>query len=134
MKKQLPAFLAAILMTAIIALAMVVTSVNALFNKDGVNPVNAVTTTPGSAPVTSSSAADQAKIQQLQARIDEYAQREQQYQQREQQYQQLLQSNQDQVQQATRQVQQIQQLLSALQERGLIRIQEDGSIVIRGRD
>lgn len=133
MKKQLPALLAAILMTGIIALIMVVTSANALFNKDVVTPANS-TTSATSAAAVSSSAADKAQIQQLQARIDEYAQREQQYQQREQQYQQQLQNNNDQVQQAARTLQQVKQLLSALQDRGLIRIQEDGSIVLTGRN
>jgi predicted transcriptional regulator len=133
MKKQLPALLAAILMTGIIALVMVVTSANALFNKDVVDASSSTANTPKTAAV-SSSAVDQAKIQQLQARIDEYAQREQQYQQREQLLQQTIQSNQDQVQQAARLLQQVKQLLSALQDRGLIRVQQDGSIVLTGRN
>jgi DNA repair exonuclease SbcCD ATPase subunit len=136
MKKQLPALLAAIFMTGIIALVMVVTSANALFNKDVVDNANtssAVTPNPAAA-VSSSSALDQAKIQQLQARIDEYAAREKQYQQREQQFQQTIQSNQDQVQQAARAIQQVKQLLTALQDRGLIRVQDDGSIVLTGRN
>jgi predicted PurR-regulated permease PerM len=129
MKKQLPALLAALLMTALITLVMVVTSANALFNKNSTNVVNSVSAQPDSAAV-SISAVDQAKIQQLQDRVNEYAQREQQYQQREKQYQQTIQDGQLQVQQAAQQIQQIRQLLSALQERGLIVIQPDGSILL----
>ena len=130
MKKQLPALLAAITMTGIITLVMFVTSANALLNKDTVNVSSTSNNTTNSAAVSSAS---KAQIDQLQKRIDEYAQREQQYKQREQQYQQAIQNNQDQVQQAALQIQQIRQLLSALQERGLIRIDGNGSIVITGR-
>ena len=129
MKKQLPALLAALLMTALITLVMVVTSANALFNKNSTDVANSVSAKPDAAAV-SISAVDQAQIQQLQDRINEYAQREQQYQQREKQYQQTIQDGQQQVQQAAQQIQQIRQLLSALQERGLIVIQPDGSILL----
>jgi TolA-binding protein len=131
MKKQLPALIAAILMTGFIALTMVVTSANALLNKNAVDPSNSSSATTVTA-ADSASSVDQAQIQQLQDRINQYAQREQQYQQREQQYQQTISNNQQQVQQAALQVQQIQQLLAALQQRGLIRIQRDGTIVISG--
>ena len=110
MKKQLPAFLAAILVTGFIALAMIVTSANALMNKNG----TAVSNSPASA--SSSTNIDQAQIEQLQARIDEY-------QQREAQYQQLLQQDQQQIQQ-------FQQFLFAMQQAGLIQIRRDGTILI----
>jgi TolA-binding protein len=132
MKKQLPALVAAILMTAFIALAMIVTSANALMNKNTVDPSNSASAST-SAATDSIPSANQAQIKQLQDRINVYAQREQQYQQREQQYQQKLQDNQLRVQQAAAQLQQIQQLLSALQDRGLIRIQNNGTILITGR-
>ncbi len=132
MKKQLPALVAAILMTAFIALIMVVTSANALLNKNGVDPSNSASV--GTSTSTDSvSSTSQAQIKQLQDRINEYAQREQQYQQREQQYQQTIGSDQLQLQQAAVQFQQIQQLLSALQDRGLIRIQNNGTILITGQ-
>jgi peptidoglycan hydrolase CwlO-like protein len=130
MKKQLPALIAAILMTGFIALVMFVTSANALFNTNSVDPSNSPAANVSVAADTSSSAA---QIQQLQDRINEYAQREQQYQQREKQLQQTIQDNQQQVQQAESQIQQIQQLLSALQERGLILIQRNGTILITGQ-
>jgi peptidoglycan hydrolase CwlO-like protein len=130
MKKQLPALIAAALMTIFIALVMVVTGANALFNTNSVDPSNSPAANTSAAVDTSVSAA---QIQQLQDRINEYVQREQQYQQREQQLQQTIQNNQQEVQQATEQLQQIQQLLAALQERGLIRIQRNGTILITGR-
>lgn len=129
MKKQLPALLAALVMTGIITLIMVVTSADALFNNNTVDVANS-TSAASNAAAVSIAVADQAKIQQLQDRINEYAQREQQYQQLEQQSQQTIQNNQQQVQQAAQQIQQIRQLLSALQDRGLIVIQQDGSIQI----
>jgi flagellar motor protein MotB len=129
MKKQLPALLAALLMTGVITLVMVVTSANALLNKNTVDIASSVATAPNAAAV-SIAVADQAKIQQLQDRINEYAQREKQYQQREQQYQQTIQSDQQGVQKASQQIQQVRQLLTALQERGLIVIQPNGSIMI----
>lgn len=128
MKKQLPALLAASLMTGLISLVMVVTSANALLNKNSVDPANSVSTS--SISSVSVSGADQTQIKQLQDRINEYAQREQQYQQREQQYQQTLQSDQQQLSQAAAQIQQFQQFLVALQERGIIKIRSDGSVLI----
>lgn len=113
MKKQLPAFIAALAITGFIALAMVVTSANALINKNG----TAVSNDP--AAVSSSTNASQAQIDQLQARINEY-------QQREAQYQQLLQQDQQQIQQ-------FRQFLFAMQQAGLIQIRTDGTILITGR-
>ena len=113
MKKQLPALVAALAITGFIALAMVVTSANALINKNG----TAVSNDP--AALSSSTTTSQAQIDQLQARINEY-------QQREAQYQQLLQQDQAQIQQ-------FQQFLFAMQQAGLIQIRSDGTIVITGR-
>src|SRR5574342_204044 len=112
MRKQLPAFIAALAITGFMALAMVVTSANALMNKNG----TAVSNDP--AAVASTTNANQAQIDQLQARIDEY-------QQREAQYQQLLQQDQAQIQQ-------FRQLLFALQQAGVIQIRGDGTILING--
>jgi len=119
MKKQLPAFIAATLVTGFIALAMFVTGANALLNKNG----TAVSNDPAAA-VSSSTNIDQAQIEQLQARVNEY-------QQREAQYQQLLQQDQQQLQQ-------YQQFVIAMQQAGLIQIRSDGTILInaprRGND
>jgi TolA-binding protein len=112
MKKQIPALFAAFLVTGIIALAMVVTSANALMNTNGTVASN------DPAAVTSTTNVNQAQIDQLQARINEY-------QQREVQYQQLLQQDQQQMQQ-------FRQFLFALQQAGLIQIRSDGTILITG--
>ena len=80
--------------------------------------------------VSASASVDQQQIAQLQARINEYQQREQQYQQLLQQDQQQLQQTQQQLDLASQQIQQFQQFLMALQQRGLIQIQRDGSVVI----
>ncbi len=128
MKKQIPAFVAATLMTILIAMVMVVTGANALYNKNTAVVVDSSVSAKNAAVAISVN--DQATIQALQNRINEYAAREQQYQQREQQLQQTIQSDQEQVQQAALQVKQIQRLLGALQDRGLITVQSDGSIMI----
>lgn len=113
MKKQLPALVAALVITGFIAFAMFVTSANALLNKNGTVASNAPSA------VSSAGNASQAQIDQLQARINEY-------QQREAQYQQLLQQDQQQIQQ-------FRQFLFAMQQAGLIQIQSDGTIMINGR-
>lgn len=113
MKKQIPALIAAFLVTGFIALAMVVTSANALMNKNGTVASNSP-----SAVSASTTNVNQAQIDQLQARINEY-------QQREAQYQQLLQQDQAQIQQ-------FRQFLFAMQQAGLIQIRGDGAIVITG--
>ena len=110
MNKQLPAFFAAMLVTGFIVFAMIVTSANALMNKNGTVASNAP------ASVSASTNINQAQIDQLQARIDEY-------QQREAQYQQLLQQDQQQIQQ-------FQQFVFAMQQAGLIQIRPDGAILI----
>lgn len=110
MKKQLPAFLAAMIITGFIAFAMIVTSANALLNKNGTVVAN------NPAAASSNTNINQAQIEQLQARINEY-------QQRETQYQQMLQDNQQKIQQ-------FQQFLVAMQQAGLIQIRRDGTILI----
>jgi len=112
-KKQLPALIAALLVTGFIALTMLVTSANALMNKNG----TVVSDNPLAVSLTTD--VNQAQIDQLQARINEY-------QQREVQYQQMLQENQQQIQQ-------FQQFLAAMQQAGLIQIRRDGTILINAR-
>ncbi|MGB7873267.1 MAG: hypothetical protein WBL25_02700 [Anaerolineales bacterium] len=113
MKKQIPAFIAAMLVTGFIALAMIVTSANALMNKNGTVVSNDPTA------VSTNTNDNQGQIEQLQARINEY-------QQREAQYQQLLQEDQQQIQQ-------FQEFLSAMQRAGLIQVRRDGTILINAR-
>jgi peptidoglycan hydrolase CwlO-like protein len=123
MKKRLPALLAAFLITGFITLAMGAVSLNALFNPNSV----AASDKAGAAAASSApSSLQQAQIQQLQARIQEY-------QQREQQYQTQLQNDQQQIQRAGAEMEQFKQFILALQARGVIQIQPDGSVAITGR-
>lgn len=110
MKKQFPALLAALAITGFVALAMLVTSANALMNKNG----TVVSNDPAAASTMTN--VSQVQIEQLQARINEY-------QQREAQYQQMLQQDQEQIQQ-------FRQFLFAMQQAGLIQLRGDGTILV----
>ena len=121
MKKQFPAFIAAIIVTSVIALAMMITSVNALTNKNG----TVVSNDPARNSSTTSNI-NQAQIDQLLARISEF-------QQREAKYQQLLQDSQQQLQQANAQNQQYRQFVFSMQQAGLIQIRTDGTVIITGQ-
>ena len=119
MSKKIAAFVAAVLSTACVGVAILLIGGAALFNPNGT--VAAQSPAQSSSVTTSGSAANMsgsssAQVQQLQALV--------------QQYQQQLQAQNDQVQQAQRQMQMVQQLLQALQQRGLITITEDGQILI----
>ena len=72
--------------------------------------------------------ANQAQVAQLQSLVAQYQAREQQYRVRERQYQDQLNQAATQLQQTNAQLQQYQQILTALQQRGIIRIGSDGSI------
>jgi uncharacterized protein YlxW (UPF0749 family) len=127
MSKQLAAFLAAVLSTACIAVAILAVGGAALFNPNG----TAVAQSPSQAAVASAASnASAAQVQQLQGLVAQYQAREQQYQLREQQYQQEIQASSSQVQQAQQQMQDVRSLLFALQQRGLITITADGQIEI----
>ncbi len=123
MKKQIPAFVAAFVMTGLLALVMGVVTVNALVNKNS---------TPVSNSATTGTSADQAQIAQLQSLVQQYQQREQQYQQREQQYQQMLQQQQQQLDTANQQIDQFKQFVLFLQSRGIITVDSNGGIQING--
>jgi len=115
MKKQIPALIATFLIIGFLAVAMGATSVSALTNKNG---------TPNSSVASAATInTNQTQIDQLQTQITEY-------QQRELQYQQLLANDQSQIQQASDQIKQVQQLLVALQQKGLIQVRSDGTIMI----
>ena len=115
MKKQFPALIAALLVTGFIAMAMGLTGVNALLNKNG----TVVSNDPAVSSSTASTELNQAQIDQLQTRINEY-------QQREAQYQQLLQQDQQQIQQ-------YQQFMIAMQQAGLIQVRSDGTVLVTAR-
>ena len=114
--KHLAAFAAALVMTALIAVAMLAFGVNALLNPNTVAAAQA-------AELPAGVSSDQATIDQLQSRITEY-------QQREAQYQEEIQGATDQVNQLSQQNQQYQALLNALQNAGVIQITSDGRVFI----
>jgi hypothetical protein len=130
MSKQFGALLAAILITGAIVLSMFVVGVNAMTNQNGVAVSNSPAAAAAAASTTASSSAsstsDQALIAQLQAQVA-------QYQARDQQYQAALNSDNQQLSQAASEQQIIQQLLTYLQQRGVISIDSQGNIYVNGR-
>src|SRR5512137_844716 len=123
MRKQVIAALFAFIITALVALSMLVVGVNAAFNPNGVkasdSPSQAV------ANNSTSTSSSQAQINQLQSQVA-------QYQAREQQYQAALNSDNQQFSQASQEIQMIQELLAYLQNRGLIQIDNQGRITVTG--
>ena len=122
MKRHIPALLATFLITGFMTLALSVVGVDAMYNKKTIEVTasqNAMTTD-----------VKQAEIVQLQAMVSQYQQREAQYQQREQQYQQQIQQSQQQLANANST---LQQLLQALQNSRLIRLDSNGQITIIGQ-
>jgi hypothetical protein len=135
--KRLQGFIAATLVTVIIALGMVAIGVNAASNSNSVpvsdSPAQAAqasAATTSNVVNISNSAADQAQIKQLQDTLKQYQDREKQYQDREKQYQTELAKVSQQMNDATAQAEQLQQILIALQQRGVINISADGRISI----
>jgi peptidoglycan hydrolase CwlO-like protein len=136
MKKK-PAIIAAFVTTLVIAVAMLLVGMNAFYNPNTVPVSNSPATTDPALSVASAaniapiSASTGSQVQQLQATIAQYQQRDQQWQQQVQQLQAQLQQLQAQVNQATTANQQYQSLLSQLQTRGLITIDNSGNVFIR---
>lgn len=121
MKKQIPAIIASLLITLAIALGMFVMGGDAVLNPNGVPVQN----TPGAVSTADPSSTTQSQLQQLQSLVT-------QYQQREQQYQSELSAAQTQLDQATTTIQQYQRLLQALQNCGLITIDNSGRVFLPG--
>ncbi len=119
--KRIQALIAAFIVTSLVGFGMLAIGVNAAFNSNSV-PVSDSPNSP--APAVSADVQPQS-AQQYQARIDQLNSLIAQYQSREQQYQ-------SQLNQAETQVQQLQAVLQELQRRGIIRIQSDGTILLRG--
>ena len=125
MKKSIIAVFVSLLITVCVGLGIVAVGGAALFNKNGVTPSNSPSQT-----VNVSASAQNDQVAQLQSLVSQYQQHEQEYQQREQQLQnQLAQAN-TQIQSDQQTIQQARELLMALQQRGLIRITNDGQIFI----
>lgn len=121
MKKPLMAALIALFVTVCIGTPIFVVGGAAFLNKNGVTASNSV---------QQASAVSSDQVAQLQGLVSQYQDHEQQYQQREQQLQQQLADANTQIQQDQQTLQQVQLLLRALQQRGLIRLTDDGRIVI----
>lgn len=120
--KKLSALIAAFVMTGVIGFAMFTIGANALTNKNTL-PITNTPTSASASSTGSTQGATQAQIQQMQQVIN-------QYQTRDQQYQQQLNELMQQVNQDNAQVQAYQQLLFELQQRGVIIIRNDGTILI----
>ena len=127
MSKHAAALAAAVLITISAAVAIFAIGGAALLNRSGVKAANASSKGPG---VSDAAIVQRTQLEQMQVQILQYEAREEKYQQREQQYQQVLAEAQSKVQAAEQQSQQVQSLLSELQQRGLITISNDGSIII----
>jgi len=126
MRKQVIAFLSAFIITAIVALSMLVVGVNAANNPNGVAASNSPTAAASATnSVSTNSDASQTQIAQLQSLVA-------QYQARDQQYQAALNNDNQQLAQASQEMQMIQQLLLYLQNHGLIQIDSQGQISIIG--
>jgi flagellar motor protein MotB len=146
--KAFPALLFALAITAIIAISMFIVGGNALLNQNtapvlnappGAAPQAAPPATSGgvsnaSDPPAASSAVDpqlaaaQQQIAQMQKLLTQYQAREKTYQTELKQAAQKLSDNNAQLAQVNQQLQVFQQVLQALQDRGIIRITNDGTI------
>jgi uncharacterized protein YpmS len=125
MRKQVTAFLFAFIITAIVALAMLVVGVNAATNPNGVAVSNSPSSAAANVTTSTSSSSNQSQIDLLKSQLA-------QYQAREKQYQAALNSDNQQLTQASQETQMVQQLLGYLQNRGLIQISNQGQITVIG--
>ena len=125
MNKPIAAALIALFMTACVGAAMFLIGGAALLNKNGTTASNSPAQQGN--PISLSTNSQVAELQNL---ISQYQDHEQQYQQREKQLQDQLAKANAQVQADQQTIQQAQMLLSALQQRGVIRVTNDGRIFI----
>jgi peptidoglycan hydrolase CwlO-like protein len=116
MRKQIVAFLAAVVITGMLALPMLVIGANALTNRNSAPVSNSRSSAPIADPASSGDA--QSQIAQLQSQIT--------------QYQTALQQANDQLNQDASEIQTVQQLLAYLQNQGLIQIDSQGRIFVIG--
>jgi TolA-binding protein len=128
MKKSFTALLVALLITACVGASIFAIGGAALFNKNG----GTASSSPAQASDVSglNSPQQASQTDQVQSLISQYQDHEQQYKQREQQLQEQLAQANAQIQQDQQMIGQFQNLLMALQQRGLIRVTNDGRIFI----
>ncbi len=122
--KRLQGLIAATLITGIVGFGMVGIGANAASNTDSV-PVS-------NSPAQTAQASTKAAPDQTSAQIDQLQNLIKQYQSREQQYQTEIKSLSQKLSDANATADQAQQILQALQERGIIQITRDGRIFLRG--
>jgi septal ring factor EnvC (AmiA/AmiB activator) len=134
--KKVQAFIAAFIVTVLVGIGIFTIGSDAVAKaRSSPAQTQASTVAPASdVTVNTASATDAAaQIAQLKQLIAQYQSREKQYQaELAQANQQISQTNQ-QLSEAGQQVQNLQGVLEALQERGIIRIQSDGTIQLRVR-
>jgi hypothetical protein len=143
--KAFPALLFALVITAIIGISMFIVGGNALLNQNTSPVLNAppAASTGGSGisnasdPAAAGAAApasdpqlatQQQQIAQMQDLLNQYQAREKTYQTELKQAAQKLSDANSQLAQDNQQIQVFQQVLQALQQRGIIRITQDGTI------
>jgi hypothetical protein len=129
MNKSLIAIVAALMITTCVGVGIFAIGGAAFLNKNGSAASNSPAQATNSAAVLNSPQ-QSTQIAQLQSLVSQYQDREKQYQQREQQLQTQLDQANAQVQTDQQNLQQAQMILSALEQRGLIRISSDGRIFI----
>ena len=117
--KKTPALIAAFLVTSIIGVAMTGVALSPLLDRSTAGATPAAQVVPA-AGITSPSYTE---VQQLQARISEY-------QAREQQYRSLLEDANQQVQALSNEMQQEQQLISGLQQMGILQVDQNGQVTV----
>lgn len=126
--KRIQALIAAFIVTALVGFGMLAIGVSAALNPNSA-PVSDSPDSPalavGVADASAQSNSSNDPIAQYQAQIAQLNNLIAQYQNREKQYQ-------AQLNQAQTQAQQLQAILDELQSRGIIRIQSDGTILLRG--
>ena len=144
--KRLQGIIAATIVTVVISLGMLVIGADAATNVNSVPVSNppaqaslASSSTAGTAANTtaqtaqdSAAAAQDAQFKAMQDQIDQLQSQIKQYQSREQQYQTEIKSQAQKLAQADQQANTFQQVLAALQDRGLIQITRDGRIFVAG--
>jgi hypothetical protein len=118
MKKHYTALLAAFLITMCMGAGMLLVSGSAYLNKNGLPVADSPSAATATAVYTS---AQEAQLQQLQDLVN-------QYQTREVQYKNELAKASQQLDAANAQVQQYEMVMTALQSRGVIRIDQNGRI------
>ncbi len=117
--KRWQALIAATIVTGLVAFGMLVVGLNAFFNTNSVKASDAavsVTAPTGAPQAASAPSVDQTQLTQLQSLIAQYQDREKQYQ--------------AQLNQLNGELQQYQQVLTQLQQQGLIQVTQDGQILV----